>query len=48
MFSLAYNANGLRDVSIEDAIKITAETGYKYIELSLHRNHIHPIIQTGR
>lgn len=48
MFSLAYNANGLRDVSIEDAIKITAETGYKYIELSLHRNHIHPLNYTDR
>lgn len=48
MFSLAYNANGLRDVSIEDAIKMTAETGYKYIELSLHKNHINPLNYTDK
>lgn len=48
MFSLAYNANGLRNVSIEEAIKMTAETGYKYIELSLHKNHIHPLHYTDK
>lgn len=46
MYSLAYNANGLRSQTIENAITMVAANGYKCIELSLHRNHIHPLDYT--
>lgn len=42
MFKLSYNANGLRNLNIEDAIKSVALEHYDGIELSLHKNHIHP------
>ena len=42
MISLAYNTNGLRNLSLKDAVSIVAGTGYKGIELSLHKNHIDP------
>lgn len=48
MFTLAYNANGLRSRTIEKAIAMTAANGYQGIELSLHKNHIHPLHYTKR
>lgn len=46
MFTLAYNANGLRSQTIERAIAMTAANGYQGIELSLHNNHIHSLHYT--
>jgi hydroxypyruvate isomerase len=42
VFSIAYNANGLRSVSLHDAVRAVAAAGYQGIELSLHPNHIDP------
>lgn len=42
MFSIAYNANGLRSIALYDAVQAVAKAGYEGIELSLHPNHIDP------
>ncbi len=42
MCLLSYNSNGLRNMSIEEAIRNVAGTGFDGIELSLHKNHLHP------
>ena len=42
MFKIAYNANGLRRLSLNNAVRVIAEAGYQGIELSLHPNHIDP------
>src|SRR5579885_449009 len=42
MFKLAYNANGLRALDVQSAIRTVALAGYQGIELSLHPNHIAP------
>ncbi|MFD0441571.1 hypothetical protein ACFQ10_01210 [Streptomyces indonesiensis] len=47
MFRLSYNANGLRNLTIERAIEEVAEAGYDGIELSLHPRHIDPFDFTG-
>lgn len=39
---LAYNANGLRSLSLPDAVRFLAECGYNGIELSLNRQHLDP------
>ncbi|WP_328291871.1 sugar phosphate isomerase/epimerase [Kineococcus sp. NBC_00420] len=39
---LAYNANGLRSVSLDDAVRTLADRGYDGIELSLNAQHIDP------
>ena len=38
----AYNANGLRNLSLEAAIAAVAAAGYRGIELSLHPRHLLP------
>ena len=38
----SYNANGLRNVPVDAAIRDVAEAGYAAIELSLHPAHIDP------
>ncbi|TMU99998.1 sugar phosphate isomerase/epimerase family protein [Streptomyces sp. DASNCL29] len=47
MFRLSYNANGLRNLTIERAIEEVADAGYDGIELSLHPRHIDPFDFTG-
>ena len=42
MFRLSYNANGLRTVPLDVAIRAVADAGYQGIELSLHPRHIDP------
>jgi len=42
VFRIAYNANGLRALSLHDAVRAVAAAGYQGIELSLHPNHIDP------
>ncbi|MFF1901900.1 sugar phosphate isomerase/epimerase family protein [Kitasatospora sp. NPDC058218] len=42
MVKLAYNANGLRTISVERAIEAVADAGYEGIELSLHPAHLDP------
>lgn len=42
MLRIAYNANGLRNLSLAGAIRSVAEAGYAGIELSLHPSHIDP------
>ncbi|MFE6554044.1 sugar phosphate isomerase/epimerase family protein [Streptomyces sp. NPDC057746] len=42
MHRLSYNANGLRNLSVERAVEEVAEAGYDGIELSLHPAHIDP------
>lgn len=44
MFKFAYNSNGLRKVSLEEALRSLAEIGYDGLELSLHESHFHPLI----
>ncbi|NAZ87626.1 sugar phosphate isomerase/epimerase family protein [Kineococcus indalonis] len=39
---LAYNANGLRSVPLDDAVRVLADTGYDGIELSLNAQHVDP------
>ena len=39
---LAYNANGLRSLSLSAAVRLLAECGYNGIELSLNRQHLDP------
>jgi sugar phosphate isomerase/epimerase len=39
---LSYNANGLRNLSVERAVEEVADAGYDGIELSLHPAHIDP------
>ncbi|MEZ0163346.1 sugar phosphate isomerase/epimerase family protein [Kineococcus sp. LSe6-4] len=39
---LAYNANGLRSVSLDDAVRTLADRGYDGIELSLNAQHVDP------
>ncbi|MEX5237729.1 sugar phosphate isomerase/epimerase family protein [Kocuria arenosa] len=39
---LAYNANGLRSLSLSSAIQFLARCGYTGIELSLNRQHVDP------
>lgn len=46
MFDLAYNANGLRNLPLETAIKEVADAGFDGIELSLHPNHLDPFAFT--
>ena len=42
MFKLAYNANGLRNMNVIDAIKKVSTYQYDGIELSLHKSHLDP------
>jgi hydroxypyruvate isomerase len=42
MIKLSYNANGLRSVPVETAIREVGDAGYQAIELSLHPVHIDP------
>ncbi|MGH3900185.1 MAG: sugar phosphate isomerase/epimerase family protein [Pseudonocardiaceae bacterium] len=42
MYKIAYNANGLRTIPLEDGINAVAEAGYAGIELSLHPAHLDP------
>jgi sugar phosphate isomerase/epimerase len=42
MVRIAYNANGLRNLSLAAAIRAVAQAGYEGIELSLHPSHIDP------
>lgn len=42
MFKLSYNANGLRHLTLAEAIEAVAAAGYDGIELSLHPNHLDP------
>jgi len=39
---LAYNANGLRSVSLDEAVRTLADRGYDGIELSLNAQHVDP------
>ncbi|MBB2901739.1 sugar phosphate isomerase/epimerase [Kineococcus radiotolerans] len=39
---LAYNANGLRSVSLDEAVRTLADCGYDGIELSLNAQHVDP------
>lgn len=39
---LAYNANGLRSLSLSSAVRLLARCGYTGIELSLNRQHVDP------
>lgn len=39
---LAYNANGLRSLSLPAAVRLLADAGYAGIELSLNRQHVDP------
>ncbi|WP_432483880.1 sugar phosphate isomerase/epimerase family protein [Kineococcus esterisolvens] len=39
---LAYNANGLRSVPLDEAVRVLADTGYNGIELSLNGQHVDP------
>ena len=39
---LAYNANGLRSVPLDDAVRVLADTGYDGVELSLNGQHVDP------
>ncbi|MFJ2744554.1 sugar phosphate isomerase/epimerase family protein [Streptomyces sp. NPDC087440] len=43
---LSYNANGLRNLTVEVAVEEVAEAGYDGIELSLHPAHIDPFTFT--
>jgi len=42
MFKIAYNANGLRNMDVVSAIREVKKYGYDGIELSLHKDHLHP------
>jgi sugar phosphate isomerase/epimerase len=46
MIKLAYNANGLRGLSLPEAIAVTAAAGFDGIELSLHPDHLDPATAT--
>lgn len=46
MFKLAYNANGLRNMNVIQAIHEVARHNYDGIELSLHKSHLHPFTVT--
>lgn len=39
---LAYNANGLRSLTLPAAVRLLADSGYAGIELSLNRQHVDP------
>lgn len=39
---LAYNANGMRSVPLDDAVRTLADRGYDGIELSLNAQHVDP------
>lgn len=42
MHQLSYNANGLRNLSVERAVEEVADAGFDGIEMSLHPAHIDP------
>lgn len=42
VYPLSYNTNGLRNLSLLEAIQAVAAAGYSGIELSMHAVHIHP------
>lgn len=42
MFPLSYNTNGLRNMSLFQAIDEVSKAGYEGIELSFHSAHFHP------
>lgn len=42
MLALSYNINGLRGVSLDQAVHEVANAGYDAVELSLHPRHIDP------
>lgn len=48
MLKLSYNANGLREISITEAIREVAAAGYEAIELSLHPQHLDPFQSTSQ
>lgn len=48
MVKISYNANGLRTLSVIQAIGEVAEAGYQGIELSLHPAHLDPFTSTKK
>lgn len=42
MMKFCYNANGLRNLGLLEAVRAVARAGYEGIELSLHPRHIEP------
>lgn len=48
MIQLAYNLNGLRHLSLDDACSRVAEAGFDGIELSLHPAHLDPFASRSR
>ena len=47
MLKLSYNANGLRNIGLHEAVREIAAAGYDGIELSLHPQHIDPFLFTA-
>lgn len=43
MLKFAYNTNGLRNMPLEEAIKQISNHNYDGIEISLHKQHFHPL-----
>ncbi|WP_432490847.1 sugar phosphate isomerase/epimerase family protein [Kineococcus gypseus] len=39
---LAYNANGMRSVALDEAVRVLADAGYDGVELSLNAQHVDP------
>ncbi len=43
MLKFAYNTNGLRNMPLEEAIKQISNYSYDGVEISLHKQHFHPL-----
>ncbi len=43
MLKLTYNTNGLRNMPLEEAIKQISNHNYDGVEISLHKQHFHPL-----
>jgi sugar phosphate isomerase/epimerase len=43
MLRYAYNSNGLKQHSAQEAVDLLASLGYDAIELAFQREHLHPL-----
>lgn len=45
---VSYNTNGLRHLTIKEALKTVRNHNYDGVELSFHENHLHPLMTTRK
>ncbi|ASA25732.1 sugar phosphate isomerase/epimerase family protein [Paenibacillus donghaensis] len=45
---VSYNTNGLRHLTIKEALKTVRNYNYDGVELSFHENHLHPLMTTRK